>query len=58
MGYSTGGLVWILGKKFFMERLVKLWNRMPGAVIETPAVAPGDMGDWWAWQCFGEWLTQ
>lgn len=41
-------------EKFSMERVVKPWNRLPGAVVESP-VAPGDMGDWWAWQCFGEW---
>lgn len=38
---------------FSMERVVKPWNRLPGAALESL----GTLGDWWAWQCFGEWLT-
>lgn len=31
------GLVWILGKKFFMESAVKHCNRLPKEVMESPS---------------------
>lgn len=43
--WITAEQVWFgYEEKFFMERVVKPLNRLPGAVMESP-VAPEDTGD-------------
>jgi len=34
---TRGSLDWILGKKFFIERVIKSWKWLPTKMVESPS---------------------
>ena len=52
------------GDQFLPQRVLRHWNRLPRAVLESPSLqvfthcvaeALSAMGQWWRWRCW-EWL--